>query len=40
MEEDEDGELMGDGDTPIHPDLIAAAQEMGLDLNSDQMRER
>ena len=24
---------------PIHPDLIAAAQEMGLDLNSEQMRE-
>ena len=24
---------------PIHPDLIAAAQEMGLALNSEQMRE-
>lgn len=26
-------------DSPINPELIAAAQEMGLDLNSKQMRE-
>jgi len=25
--------------SPINPELIAAAQEMGLDLNSEQMRE-
>jgi hypothetical protein len=31
--------MIGEGNTPIHPDLIAAAQEMGLDLNSEQMRE-
>lgn len=33
--QDDDGE----DDSPINPELIAAAQEMGLDLNSEQMRE-
>lgn len=36
--EDDEGEDDEEG-PPIHPDLIAAAQEMGLALNSDQMRE-
>lgn len=35
---DDNGEHV-DEDEPIHPDLIAAAQEMGLDLNSQQMRD-
>ena len=38
-DEDEEGQEQVVGDTPIHPDLIAAAEEMGLDLNSEQMRE-
>lgn len=39
-EEEGEGDSNYPGDeTPIHPDLIAAAQEMGLALNSDQMRE-
>ena len=38
-DEDDEGQEQIEGDTPIHPDLIAAAEEMGLDLNSEQMRE-
>lgn len=30
-----EGEIEAGGDEIIHPDLIAAAQEMGLDLNSE-----
>ena len=26
-------------DEQIHPDLIAAAEELGIDLNEEQMRE-
>jgi hypothetical protein len=32
---DDEDQIIGEGNTPIHPDLIAAAQEMGLDLNSE-----
>jgi hypothetical protein len=35
MDQEEDEEEVEGDDEVIHPDLIAAAQEMGLELNPD-----